>query len=107
MRLRHLFIIFSLLFVTIGLLLTDPSLGLIEQLKVGAPVISIILITGSTVYYIIFAYFVRRAFHDYEVGDIELLGKKATLTPEGAGLYAIAMAIFFFAYVYLIAAAIS
>lgn len=106
MRYRNIFIIFSLLLVTIGLLLTDPRLGLIEQLQIGAPIISMILITGSTIYYLVFAYFVRHAFHDYPEGDIEALGKKASLSPEGAGLYAIALAIFFFSYVYLIAAAI-
>ncbi len=107
MRKRHYFMIFSALAVTLGLLLTDPGLGIIEQLKVGGPIISIILITASSIYYLIFAYFVRQGFHDYKVGDLEELGKKATLSPEGAGLYAIALAIFFFAYVYLIATVVT
>ena len=53
---------------------------------------------------LILLYFARKMFHDYPVSDMESLGIKAKESPVGAGLYAIAIAIFVLAYALLIKA---
>lgn len=93
MRFRNWYVIFGTLLVLMLWLLTDPDLGIIQNLGFGAGTIAMLLFLLLGVVSSVMLYITRKAMFDYPVADFKVLGEQATRTPEGAGLYAIAIAI--------------
>lgn len=93
MRFRNVFIIFGCIMTLLLLVLTDPDSKLIQNLDIGSgPITTLVTIfkgiLGTTI-----LFFAGKGMMDYKVADFEELGKQAVRTPEGAGMYAIAVAI--------------
>lgn len=80
------------------LLLIDPDSGLINKLHIGSGVISFLANVSMAFVAVAVLYLFRKIMHNYTVANLEELGRKALEHPIGAGLFAIAMAIFTVAY---------
>lgn len=103
-RFRHLYmgiggVVFALLY-----LLTDPSLGLIEDLPFGAGVVAEFVILLKVLLYVALLHLSRRALFDYV--DLQTFIRKAAETPEGAGRVVMSIGLFVVAIAVLIAAAV-
>ncbi len=84
MRFRYKFMGLGGIFVMLSWILTDPDLGIIQNLPVGSSTIAMIIVLLKTVLYIGMLHCSRVALFDYLVlGDII---KKAIEEPKGAGL---------------------
>ena len=105
MRFRNAFIVFGSVLTILLLVLADPDLAFVKDLPIGATTINTLikLFTGTLGATLLFV--VGKAMLDYKVADFEELGKNATRTPEGAGKYAIAVALTKVAYAIVIVAA--
>ncbi len=90
MRFRHTFITLGGLLVTLCWFLTDPDVGIVQSLTVGASTIATILILLKTVLYVGMLHISRRALIDYI--DLKVYFIKALESSTGAGLATIAIA---------------
>lgn len=102
MRFRHVYMGLGSLMVIFISLLTDPDLGLITELPMGAGTLATIVILLKAILYTGLLHFTRKGLMDYF--DLEEYLVKARETSEGAGaavvgvgLYTIAMAIVIYA----------
>lgn len=102
MRFRNMYMIFGGILVLILLTVTDPDQGLIRNLPFGAGTLLTITILAKGILGSGLLYVTRKAMFDYEVADLESIGKDARRTPEGAGLYAISIALQTVAYALII-----
>lgn len=93
MRTRNLYAIGGIILVVSLWLLTDPDLGLVTQLSVGAGLIATLVLLSKGILGPALLYLTRKAMFDYKVADMEELGKKAAESSIGAGLYAIAISV--------------
>lgn len=97
-RARNIYVGLGCLLVVILLILVDPDHGLIRQLPFGAGAMVTLVymakgILGSSLLYI-----TRKAMFDYPEADLRSIARDARRTPEGAGYYAISIAIQTLAY---------
>ena len=93
MRFRKLFTIIAMLMVVTLWIVTDPALGLMGKLPVGAGLLATIVILSKGVIGPSFLHFVRKWMFDYDVADFEKLGLKAIESPVGAALFALAISV--------------
>jgi hypothetical protein len=107
MRIRNAFLFLGVL-LTIGLLIiTDPDLGLVQNLGVGAGTITTFVFVLKGVLGSLLLHINRKAMFDYAIADFRVLGETANDTPQGAGLYAIALAIMTLAFAVVIVGSFS
>jgi hypothetical protein len=85
-------------------MLTDPDLGIINNLPFGASTLATLVITIKAVIYVALLHLSRKALFDYI--DMEYVFKKAMNTSGGAGYVAVAMGIVCLAVSILIYAAV-
>lgn len=104
-RFRHKYMVFGSLLVLAIWLLSDPDLGLIENLGFGSGLIATIIILTKAVLYVTLFHMTRKALFDYL--DFEEIANKAMQTSEGAGKLAMAIGMFGIAISILILAAVS
>jgi len=90
-RFRNVFLGIGSLLVFLVLLLSDPDSEIVQNLPFGASTIATVIILITSIFYIGFLHFSRKALLDYI--DLEELFDKAKMTPEGAGLALIAVSI--------------
>lgn len=84
MRFRYVYMVIFSVAVMLGMFLTDPDLGIIQNLHYGAGLVATISMTSLAVIYVTMIHISRRALFDYI--DMEDLYKKASETPNGAGM---------------------
>ena len=106
MRPRNLFLTLLIIIPTTLWMLADPDTRILENLPFGAGFISMLTMLSIALLGIALVYISRKGMHDYPIADFEKLGQSASRSPEGAGQYAIAIAIKTLAYAIVIAAAI-
>jgi hypothetical protein len=92
-RVRTSFVILGSFAVLLLLILTDPELGLIQQMGVGASTLTIVISILITMFLIALLHITRKALLDYKSADFGMLLDKAGRTAEGAGYAAIAIAL--------------
>lgn len=105
MKFRYVFMGLGSLLTLIVLFLTDPDLGAIQEMPFGANTLSILIVLLTSVFYIGMLYLGRKALFDYV--DLYDVIKKATSTPEGAGLVVVGLGLFSISISIAIYAAIS
>ena len=105
MRFRNIFIIFGSILTILLLVLTDPDLHLVENLGIGAGTVTSLVYLFKGILGAALLFVVGKGLMDYKIADFEDLGKNATRTPEGAGLYAIAVSLKWIAFAIIVAAA--
>lgn len=93
MRFRDLYVIVGTITTILLLFISDPDSKLIQNLGGFASTIIVLTIIAKGILGAALLYVTRKAMFDYKVADFAKLGENATRTPEGAGLYAIAIAI--------------
>jgi hypothetical protein len=85
-------------------LLTDPDLGILNQMSFGASTLATIVLTLKVVLYVAILHISRKALFDYI--DMERVFQKAITTANGSGYVAIAVSIICLAISILIYAAV-
>lgn len=102
LRFRNTYIVIGSLLVLFVLAATAPDAALISQLPIGAGTINFIIniVKGSIGASLL--YITGRAMMDYPAADFEKLGLLARKSPEGAGKFAMAVAINKLAYAIVI-----
>ena len=93
MRFRNLYVIVGSFTTLLLLFVSDPDAKLIQNLGGFASTIIVLTIIAKGILGAALLYVTRKAMMDYPIADFQKLGENANRTPEGAGLYAIAMAI--------------
>lgn len=89
LRYRHLFIIVTCVIALGLLLLTDPDAAIFTDLPVGATTVRAMATVFAVFFYVGVLHFGRKALTDY--ADLQVLYEQAKKSPEGAGLFAIAI----------------
>jgi hypothetical protein len=84
-------------------LLSDPDLGLINNLPFGGSLLATLIIPTKAVLYVTLLHISRKAMCDYI--DLEKVYVKALETPQGAGSVAIAVSLLLIAVAFVIYAA--
>jgi uncharacterized membrane protein (Fun14 family) len=102
MRFRNAYVVGGTGLVMLGWILTDPDLGIIQDMGFGAGVVTMVLFLLLGVISSALLYITRKAMMDYDAADFRILGEKASRSPEGAGMYAIAVAIMTLAFAVVI-----
>lgn len=97
-RFRNLYLVIGVIFVTLLLILVDPDSGLVRQLPFGAGAVVTLVYMAKGILGSALLYVTRKAMFDYPEADLQSIGRDARRTPEGAGMYAISIAIQTFAY---------
>ena len=92
-RFRNLFLVVGTLLVLTLWVLADPDLGIIQGLRIGSSTIATLLFMTKGILAIGILYICTKGMMDYPISDFEKLGMRAVKSPEGAGLYSIAVAI--------------
>lgn len=97
-RFRNMYVGLGCALVVLLLILVDPDSGLVRQLPFGAGAVVTLVymakgILGSSLLYV-----TRKAMFDYPEADLRSIAIDARRTPEGAGFYAISIAIQTLAY---------
>lgn len=89
MRFRNVFMLIGGLLVITIMFLTDPDGGLLSKVYFGSSTISTLIIALMAILYISLLHIGRKGLLDYI--NLEEIYKKCMLTPESAGLFAIAV----------------
>lgn len=105
MRFRHVFLGIGSFLVAILLLLSDPDGGLVQNLPFGAGTLSTLIILVTSILFIALLHVARKSLFDYL--DLEVYFRKALMSPEGAGMALIAVALAMISISLAILAAIS
>lgn len=105
-RTRNFYLIFGVLITLLAYTLVDPNNQLIAKLPYGAGTISMIVLLMRSMVAITGLHLLRKWIFDYDAADFEVLGIIAKGTPQGAGLYSIAIAIQTLAMAIVIAAVV-
>lgn len=102
MRFRNTYIILGGLLTLFVLVASAPDAAIISQLPIGAGTVNFLIniVKGSIGASLL--YITGRAMMDYPAADFERLGLIARKSPEGAGKYAIAVALNKLAYAIVI-----
>ena len=93
LRPRSNFLIYGTLLVIFVLFLSDPDLGIIQNLGVGAGTITILISVLVAILCIVLLHLARKSIFDYQSADFDTLLERASRSPEGAGMSAIAVSI--------------
>lgn len=101
-RTRNLFIYSVVGLFIFTWLFTDPDLNLLENLPVGAGLLSLITSASGALFGVIILHFTRKGLMDYQSADFGDLLDKCT-EPTSAGLGAIAVALQTMAFAIVIA----
>lgn len=104
LRFRHLYMGIGGILTVLLYFLTDPSVGFITQLPMGAGVVAEFVILLKVVLYVAVLHLSRRALFDYI--DLSTYFRKAKESPEGASGALNAIAISMIAIAILVAAAV-
>ena len=91
MRFRHKYMILGSFLVTLLWVLTDPSLGMIKELPIGASTLATLMILLKSVLYVGMLHISRLALFDYL--NMSTVFSKAMTSAEGAGMVTIAISI--------------
>lgn len=91
LRFRHAFLGLGGFLTVLVLFLSDPDVGLVQNLPFGAGAFAVLINLVIAILYVGLLHLSRRALVDYI--DLEVYFKKALLTPEGAGKALIAIAV--------------
>lgn len=83
MKFRNIFLILIPILVIVLSLLTDPDLGLIQNLPFGASVVAYATFSLRALLAVVFIHLCRRGLIDYV--DLRLYFEKALTSSEGAG----------------------
>lgn len=86
-------------------LVTDPDAGIITDMPVGAKLLDIFTVLSKGIIYVLLLHYCRKYVLDYI--NFKQLTDKAHESPEGAGLAAIAIAVYTLAFAIVIFAATS
>lgn len=105
MRFRDAYVVLGSVLTVLLLVLTDPDLGLVQNLGIGAGTINSLVFLFKGILGCSLLYITRKAMQDYPEADFQSLGAKANTTAEGAANYAIATAIMTLAYAVVIVGA--
>lgn len=105
-RFRNLFLFVGTLLVLSLWVLADPDVGLVQELRIGSSTVATLLFMTKGMLAVVLLYICRKGMMDYLISDFEKLGIKACKTPEGAGMYAIAVSIMTLAFAVVIGLAI-
>lgn len=89
MRFRDVYLGLGSLLVLTIVFMSDPSVGLIEQLPFGSSTLGLIINIIISLFYIGLLHYSRKALIDYI--DLEVFFKKAVETSQGAGFALIAV----------------
>lgn len=89
MRFRHWFMTFGSLAVMTLWVLTDPDLGLIQNLSFGAALVATLVIMTKGVLYVTLLHLSRKGLFDYL--DFQKIAERAMQSSEGAGKLAISL----------------
>lgn len=84
LRFRNIFVMAGSFLVLLLWILTDPSLGLIENMEYGASTLAMLTILLKSVLYVGVLHYSRKALIDYL--DFRIYLEKAGNTSTGAGL---------------------
>lgn len=95
MRFRNKFLIIGGLLTIVLWVITDPNLGLIENIPFGASTIILLAQLLKAIWYVGFLHASRRALLDYV--DLQSIIRTASQTPEGAGRVAMAIGLIYIA----------
>lgn len=95
MRFRHVYLGIGSVLVLLLWILTDPKIGLIQSLPIGASTVATIVLLLKTVLYAGVLHFTRKGLIDYV--DLKKYFDRALQTPEGAGHATIAIGLIFIA----------
>lgn len=101
-RSRHIYNVLGSLLIIALWFITDPDSGLLLKLPVGASTVVALLAVSKGILGASILFFTRKMHFDYFVADYEEIGKKATETSHGAGLYSIGIALNMVAYAIVI-----
>jgi|ERR1035437_564630 hypothetical protein len=102
MRYRDKFMFIGTGVVLLALFASDPDVGVLNSLPFFGSTLAGLLIYSKAILGVAFAHYARKALFDYPEADMQSLAKKALESAEGAGMYAIAVAIIFAAIAYLV-----
>lgn len=103
-RFRHVYMTLFSILILMALFLSDPDVGLIQDLGFGAGFVATILMMLKAILYVAILHISRRALIDYI--DLEVYFKRAVEHPNGAGMALIAVALMMIAVATLIVAAV-
>ena len=106
LRFRNLYMYIGTFLVVLLYLATDPDSGFIESLPFGASTLAMLVITLKAIMYVTILHLSRKALFDYPEADFQKLARQAMATSQGAGSFAIAMAVVMLAVSLLIFAAV-
>lgn len=103
LRVRNLYLVLGCFLVILLLILVDPDSGLVRQLPFGSGAVTTLVYMAKGILGSALLYTTRKAMFDYPEADLQSIGRDARRTPEGAGLYAISIALQTIAYSIIIA----
>lgn len=104
MRFRHVFMGIGSLLIILILTLTDPQNNVITNMPFGAGTLATLIVLWTSVLYVALLHVSRRSLLDYL--DLQRVIEKAMLTPEGAGMVAIAVGLIMISISIVISAAV-
>ena len=93
--------------IAVGLwIITDPDLGYFQNMRYGAPLLSMLTAAASVVFFILAFHIVRKVLFDYPEADFRSMLKLARKSSAGAGMAAIAIGLMMLAISIIIAAVV-
>lgn len=104
MRFRTIYAIGGFILVVALWLLTDPDLGLIQDLTFGAGLVATIVLLSKGVLGPTLLHITRKAMFDYKEADMGELAKKSLQSSTGAAIFALAISLMCLAFAIVIAA---
>lgn len=105
MRFRNVYMVVGSSLVLLLWILSDPDLGLIQSLPIGASTVATLVMLLKTVLYVAALHLSRKALMDYI--DLEVYFKKALGTSTGSGHALVAVGLINIAIAIIIYAAVS
>jgi hypothetical protein len=102
MRYRDKFMFVGTGVVLLALFASDPDVGVLNSLPFFGSTLAGLLIYSKAIIGVAFTHYARKALFDYPEADLQILARRALASPEGAGMFAIAIAIIFAAIAYLV-----
>ena len=94
MRFRNAFVVMGGLFAILLLFLSDPDLGIVQNMAVGAGTVATLIFLFKAILGIGLLHLARKALMDYPEADFRKLGIEALKDPKASAMYAIAIAIY-------------
>ena len=95
MRFRNIYLGIGSFLVLLIWILTDPQIGLVQSLPIGASTLATVVLLLNTVLYAGVLHFTRKGLIDYV--DLKKLYDRSMQTPEGAGSATIGIGLIYIA----------